>query len=63
MATIRKSAVRERVNNPLNIKVHRGTHRLVVVSQNMSMKDGIYSLTMAKSFLVVQSLATYVSRA
>ena len=28
MATIRKSAVRERVNNPLNIKVHRGTHQI-----------------------------------
>ena len=28
MATIRKSTVRERVNNPLNIKVHRGTHQI-----------------------------------
>ena len=28
MATIRNSAVRERVNNPLNIKVHRGTHQI-----------------------------------
>ena len=28
MAIVRKSAVRERINNPLNIKIHRGTHQI-----------------------------------
>ena len=28
MAIIRKSAVSERINNPLNIKIHRGTHQI-----------------------------------
>ena len=28
MAIIRKSAVSKRINNPLNIKIHRGTHQI-----------------------------------